>query len=63
MLDLSECTYHDGFPLILNDMTRSADFITSTEAEEHELISGIDGLFWSFCRHGSSLSFRCHGCS
>lgn len=37
--------YHHGLALVLNDMTRTTDFIASTKTEEHELICRIDWLF------------------
>lgn len=36
--------YHDSLALILYDMAGSADFITTSKTQKHELIRGIYGL-------------------
>jgi hypothetical protein len=39
-----DCAYHDSLPLVLDDVTRSSDFVSSAQAIESELIGGIDRL-------------------
>ena len=52
-------TYHNSLPLVLYNMTRSTNFISTTKIDEQQLISWI---YWLFVDRGHCccLSLCCH---
>lgn len=54
-------SYHHSLALVLNDVTRTANLVATTKAEELQLISWIDGLFGFGNRHRGGLPLGGHG--
>ncbi len=55
-----EAAYHDCLPLVLDDVARPADLVPAAEAEKHELVGRVDGLFRHGRGHGRSLPLGSH---
>lgn len=58
----AKCMYHDRLALVLNDVTRSSDLVSTTQGEKHELIRGVNRLL-NFRGRGLVFSFGRHVCS
>ena len=56
----AEEAHHDRLALVLYNVARAADFVAAAEAEEHELVGGVDGLLGRGRVHGRGLAFRGH---
>ena len=53
--------HHDSLALVLDDVTRAADFVTTAETEEHELIRRVYRVIVLW-RHRRCLSLCRHDC-
>lgn len=52
--------YHDRLAFVLYNMTRSTDFVTASQSEEHEFIGGVHGFVTDGSAGSASLPLRCH---
>jgi hypothetical protein len=55
----TEQAHHDSLALVLEDVTRAADFIATTQAEKHELVGWVYGVV-VLGPHGRELPFGRH---
>lgn len=54
-------TYHDCLSLVLDNMTGPANLVATAQAQEHQLIGGIDWLLGRSRCHRRGLPLGSHG--